>query len=259
MTSNNQDSRDSEIDELLLHRQRLVDRVNQKKGKRHWLFRKMPMKASSLETLSNSTEELVKTFKAANSIVCPKCSHGILMCDNDISREYPGKIEWWCSAKCGFKVFAQPTFKAVREAVKAPAYYIAQERLASMTPEQIAKIIKEHQYKSKLFRTATYSFLFMVIWQAFSQQWFLVIQWLIMMTLSYLFALKWAYRAWQLKSKNIHLKHSPFMGWLINAPKWFSLDWYDENSEKSEQLQLIIDENEGIANQEESNSNRRAR
>lgn len=252
MTANNQDSQDREIDDLLLRKQRLVDRINQKKGKRHWLFKKMPMKASSLETLSNSTEELIKTFKSANSIVCPKCSHGILMCDNEISRNYPGKVEWWCSANCGFKVFSEPTFKAVREAVKAPAYYIAQERLASMTPEDIEKIIKEHQYKSKLFRTASYGFLFMAIWQLFSQQWFLVIQWLIIMTLAYLFALKWAYRAWQIKSKNIHLKHSPFTGWLFNAPKWFSLNWYDENEEKRMQLQNLVNENEEYANRKES-------
>lgn len=257
MTTNNQDSRESEIGDLLLRKQRLVERVNSRKGKRHWLFKKMPMKASSLENLANSTEELIQTVKAVNSIVCPKCSHGILMCDNDISRDYPGKVEWWCSAKCDFKVFSLPTFKAVREAVKAPAYYIAQERLANMTPEQIQKIIKEHQYRSRLFRVATCSFLFMAIVQLFSQQWFLVAQWLIITVLVYLFALKWAYRAWQLKSKNIYLKHSPFFGWLFNAPKWFSLDWYDNSEEKRDHLQHIIDENEEFANRSKSKPNRR--
>ncbi|MCP0917772.1 hypothetical protein MUB04_14650 [Acinetobacter indicus] len=250
MTSNNQNSRDSEINDLLLRKQRLVDRVNSRKGKRHWLFKKMPMKAASIETLANSTEELMNNVKSVNSIVCPKCSNGILMCDNEISRNYPDKVEWWCSASCGFKVFSLPTFKAIREAVKAPAYYIAQQRLANMTPEEIEKIIKEHQYKSKLFRVATYSFFFMAIMQVFSQQWFLVIQWLIITVLVFLFSLKWAYRAWQVKSKNIHLKHSPFVGWLFNAPKWFSLDWYDNNEEKRAQLQHIVDENEEFANKE---------
>lgn len=259
MTRNNQDSRDSEIDDLLLRKQRLVDRINNKKGKRHWLFKKMPMKASSLETLANSTDELIQTVKAANSVVCPKCSHGILMCDKDISREYPGKVEWWCTAKCDFKVFSQPTLKALREAVKAPAYYIAQERLANMTTEQIDKILKEHQYKSRLFRMTSYSFFAMAIWQLMSQQWFLVVQWLIIATLAFLFALKWAYRAWQLKSRNIHLKHSPFFGWLVNAPKWFSLKWYDENEEKREQLQSIVDENEEYATSQEGKSSSRAR
>lgn len=258
MTSNNQDSRDSEIDDLLLRKQRLVTQVNEKKGKRHWLFKKMPMKASSLENLANSTEELVKTFKSANSIVCPHCSHGILMCDNEISNKYPGKIEWWCSAKCGFKIFALPTFKAVRDAVKAPAYYIAQERLSNMTPEQIEKIIKEHQYKSKLYRYASYGFISMAMMQAIKQQWFLIPQWLIIMVFAYLFSLKWAYRAWQLKSKNIHLKHNPFFGWLFNAPKWFSLDWYDNNTEKRERLQSIVNENEDFAHQKESKPGRRS-
>lgn len=256
MTSNNSDHQDrnQEINDLLLRKQSLMERINGSRGKRNWLFRKMPMKATSVENLVNSTNELVGTIKSVNSVVCPKCSNGILMCDKDISRTYPGKVEWWCSKTCGFKVYAPPRFKAVREAVKAPAYYIAQERLANMTVEDINKIIKEHQYKSRLFRVMTYSFLGMLVWQLIQAQWFLAIQWLIMATITFLFSLKWAYRAWQIKSKNIHLKHSPFIGWLMNAPKWYTLDWYDSNEAGREKLQGLIDDKEEYVSQKESQS-----
>lgn len=254
MTSNNSDQQDrnQEINDLLLRKQSLIERINASNGKRNWLFLKMPMKASSVENLVNSTNELVGTVKSVNSVICPKCSNGILMCDKDISRTYPGKVEWWCSKSCGFKVYAHPSFKAVREAVKAPAYYIAQERLSNMTVEDINKIIKEHQYKSRLFRLMTYGFLSMLVWQLVQSQWFLAIQWTIMSTIAFLFSLKWAYRAWQIKSKNIHLKHSPFIGWLMNAPKWYSLDWYDNNEAERDKLQNLIDDKEEYVSQKES-------
>jgi ribosomal protein S27AE len=256
MTSNKSDHQDhdQEINDLLLRKQSLIDRINANKGKRNWLFRKMPMKATSVENLVHSTQELAGTFKAANSVVCPRCGQGILMCDKDISRNYPGKVEWWCSNKCDFKVFALPRFKSVREAVKAPAYYIAQERLANMTEDDINKIIKEHQYKSRLFRMMTYGFLTMLVWKLFQSQWFLAIQWTIMASITFLFALKWGYRAWQIKSKNVYLKHSPFIGWLTNAPKWFSLDWYDFNEEGRDKLQSIVDTKEDLVSQRESQS-----
>lgn len=242
--NSNQNDQQQEINDLLLRKQTLIERINSNKGKRNWLFLKMPMKATSAETIVNSTTELVGTFKAANSVVCPQCSNGILMCDNQIARSYPGNVEWWCSKSCGFKVFAQPRFKAVREAVKAPAYYIAQQRLANMSEADINKIIKEHQYKSRLFRIMTYGFLSMIVWKLIQAQWFLVVQWSILSTIAFLFALKWGYRAWQIKSKNIYLKHSPFIGWLVNAPKWFTLDWYDSNEEERLKLQSIVDNKE---------------
>lgn len=256
MTHNNsRDYSDQDIDALLLKKQSLTERLNSKKGKRFYLFVKMPMKASSVENLVRSADELKSNIKAVNSVICPHCSNGILMCDRDVSRDYPGKVEWWCSRNCGFKVFAQPTFKAVKEAVKVPAYQLAQARLASMSVEERQNLISTHQYKSNLFRLAATGFFAVCIWQLVKAQWFLAIQWVIIAILAFLFAIKWGYRAWQIKSGNVHLKHAPFVAWLFNAPKWFSLNWYDEQEERRIRLQNLVNVNEEQAQQDEDKKN----
>ena len=228
---------EEDIQNTLFKKETLVQRWKNSPSKRAFVFFKMPFRATTLDNLVNSTQEIKTNFIASYSIVCPSCSSGIMMRDKDINKKYNGLVEWYCSSSnCNFSVYALPTHNDLKIRIKEPAYEIGQVRLKSMTNEERNGLIDQHMGKSKLFRYTSFFFFIVFFWNLLFQRWVLVSHFFIIFIVTFAFSIKWSYRAWQIKSGNVYLKHAPFIGWFLHAPKWFSLDWYDNDVSTAEKL-----------------------
>lgn len=229
---------EQEIQETLFRKQNVVQRWKNSPSKRAFVFFKMPYRATTIDNLVNSTKEIKSNYVACNSVICPNCSSGIMMRDSQINPQFQGNVEWFCSnnSNCDFIVYALPTFIDLKIRIKEPAYDIGQMRLKAMSNIDRNELINEHMAKARMFLFASVFFFVVFFWNILFQRWILCIQFLIITLVAFAFAVKWAYRAWQIKSGNVFLKHSPFVGWFVHAPKWFSLKWYDNDSAAAQKL-----------------------
>ncbi len=81
------------------------------------------------------------------SPTCPECGKSILMHDNRIPRSYKGNVNWVCAHPlCEYEIVAPNNFKQLKKLIANTHYPRGQERLASMSNDEIDKLIKNHQF-----------------------------------------------------------------------------------------------------------------
>ena len=94
----------------------------------------------------------LSNIRSMLSPTCPECGKSILMHDNRIPRSYKGNVNWVCAHPlCEYEIVAPNNFKQLKRLIANTHYPRGQERLASMSNDEIDKLVKNHQFSSYLY------------------------------------------------------------------------------------------------------------
>ncbi|HCA5183812.1 TPA: hypothetical protein MW242_003458 [Acinetobacter baumannii] len=160
---------------------------------------------------------------------CPMCGKSILMHDNRIPFKFKGNVVWFCGSPiCDYEIIAPNSFNLLKKQIANTHYVIAQERLAMFSEAEKLALISSHFFKSKLYLLLSLLAVVYTIYMTFMAQYkFLVLPGYLFVFLFVIYSIRWAYRAWQIRTGMLFLPNSPFLAWFRYAPSRYNLDWYD--------------------------------
>ncbi|MBU6264533.1 MAG: hypothetical protein KGM39_07165, partial [Actinomycetales bacterium] len=214
-----------------------------------FLFVRMPARILGLPTLLKNHQSMKLQFNQLRDPICPKCSQSPLVQAIEYSDAYPeyekpqnfkefvsprkveqeqivepndGLIMWQCPT-CQYGLRASPNRKELISQLLPEAHQIALDRLSSMPPAERLDLENRHYKKANLFKFIS---ILLLLWGAYH----MVVRHPIASLELYIFAigcfgmaLKWGFRAWQLRTGNIYVSNPSalFKTW-ITTEKWFS-------------------------------------
>lgn len=171
----------------------------------------------------------LSNIRSMLSPTCPECGKSILMHDNRIPRSYKGNVNWVCAHPlCEYEIVAPNNFKQLKRLIANTHYPRGQERLASMSNDEIDKLVKNHQFSSYLYLALSMFTGLYVVYMFFKALYpMLVVPGVLLVFYLYMVSINSAYRAWQVRTGLLFLPNAPFLAWFRYAPKKYSLSWYD--------------------------------
>lgn len=221
----------------LNQKQQLLDRLENKRGVLSFWYLKMPMRVLNVRSIADNQRFIHDTLRTIRSPQCPVCNQGLMMHDlNEVPMN--GKVRWFCSneAECDFDIMAEPSsnvmgMAGIENALAIAAPQIGRAKWQALTEEEKEELIEAH-----LLRAITYRNFLVVLFVIYFAELVLNLWWAAIMMLGFLaltglLSVKWAYRAWQVKTGNLFTQKSMFFHWLKSARHYYSIDWVDEQDD----------------------------
>ena len=124
------------------------------------------------------------------------------MHDNRIPRSYKGNVNWVCAHPlCEYEIVAPNNFKQLKRLIANTHYPRGQERLASMSNDEIDKLVKNHQFSSYLYLALSMFTGLYVVYMFFKALYpMLVVPGVLLVFYLYMVSINSAYRAWQVRT-----------------------------------------------------------
>lgn len=193
----------------------------------------------------------LSNIKSMLSPICPQCGKSILMHDNRIPRSFKGNVNWSCGNPiCTFEMVAPNNFNKLKKQIADTQYPIAQKRLSQLSETEKENLIKNHFFTAKLYLCLTILASIYAIYMMFkASHIILMIPGILLISLFYLWSIKSAFRAWQIRTGLLFLPNSPFLAWYRYAPAKYNLKWYDgENPLPIETLEHLAAQKNHLIN-----------
>lgn len=138
---------------------------------------------------------------------CPECGRGVVHLPADTQPDDKALYVWECSAQCGFGVLAPKDVAEICRIVGARMEVRGKQRLAFLEDQERSKLIRSHLRKSRGY-WAVVAFVFLVAaWQLAAGASLMVVLTVLSMCIPfYAHAIRWSYRAWQVRTGTLFVE-----------------------------------------------------
>lgn len=194
-------------------------------------YKRVPLALINYQDFERDALLLKNAYKGLRSPICPQCNNGILMYDQ--TSVVRNQVEWFCSNSnlCNFSTISEPSFSKIEQKIQEilPSLKNASyQKWKSLTEDEKQNLISRHLLQSKIYLFLTAIVLSIICAEILYSFYFVALLMIPLTCLTYLIALKWGYRAWQVKTGKVFLPKSPFILWLKTAKKYHNVDWVDQ-------------------------------
>ena len=138
---------------------------------------------------------------------CPECGRGVMHRPTNAQADDTALYPWECSARCGFGVLAPEDPAEIRRIVDARMEVRGKQRLAFLEDQERSKLIRSHLLKSRGYWIVVALVFLMAAWQLAIGAPMMVVLSVLCMCLPFsVHAIRWSYRAWQVRSGTLFVE-----------------------------------------------------
>ena len=178
-------------------------------GKRaaKFTFVVMPRSILGWRQLRANNDYIRDLWRTLRHPQCPECGRGVMHLPANAQPDEKALYPWECSAKCGFGVLAPQDPAEIRHIVQARSETRGKQRLAFLGDPERDKLITSHLRKSRAYWVVVALVFLMAAWQLAIGAPMMVVLSVLCMCLPFsIHAIRWSYRAWQVRSGTLFVE-----------------------------------------------------
>ena len=180
---------------------------NGAKGAAKFSFVDMPLSILGWRQLRANNGYIRDLWRTLRHPQCPECGRGVMHLPADAQPDEKALYPWECSAKCGFGVLAPQDPAEIRHIVQARSETRGKQRLACLGDPERGKLITSHLRKSRAYWVVVALVFLMAAWQLAIGAPMMVVLSVLCMCLPFsVHAIRWSYRAWQVRSGTLFVE-----------------------------------------------------
>ena len=170
-------------------------------------FVDMPLSMLGWRQLKANNGYIRDLWRTLRHPQCPECGRGVMHLPADAQPDEQALYGWECSAKCGFGVLASQDPAEIRHIVQARSETRGKQRLAFLGDPERDKLITSHLRKSRAYWVVVALVFLMAAWQLAIGAPMMVVLSVLCMCLPFsVHAIRWSYRAWQVRSGTLFVE-----------------------------------------------------
>lgn len=170
-------------------------------------FVDMPLSILGWRQLKANNGYIRDLWRTLRNPQCPECGRGVMHLPADAQPDEKALYPWECSAKCGFGVLAPQDPAEIRHIVQARSETRGKQRLAFLGDPERDKLITSHLRKSRAYWVVVALVFLMAAWQLAIGAPMMVVLSVLSMCLPFsIHAIRWSYRAWQVRSGTLFVE-----------------------------------------------------
>ena len=181
--------------------------LNGAKKAAKFTFVEMPLSILEWRQLRANNGYIRDLWRTLRHPQCPECGRGVMHLPADAQPDEKALYPWECSAKCGFGVLAPQDPAEIRHIVQARSETRGKQRLAFLGDPERDKLITSHLRKSRAYWVVVALVFLMAAWQLAIGAPMMVVLSVLCMCLPFsVHAIRWSYRAWQVRSGTLFVE-----------------------------------------------------
>ncbi|MDT3723009.1 hypothetical protein [Pseudomonas oryzihabitans] len=170
-------------------------------------FVSMPLSILGWRNISNNHEYLKDLVSSIRNPHCPMCEKGVMHVSKDASPDSNALYPWTCSAGCGFAVFTQRDQASINQVLLPIITQKGRAQLNGMSEAKQEQLIRSHTRQSRMFWILAAMCFLLALYDIASAG----LTPSVIGTVSVAFpfsilAIKWSYRAWQVRTGTLYVK-----------------------------------------------------
>ena len=170
-------------------------------------FVDMPLSILGWRQIKANNGYIRDLWRTLRNPQCPECGRGVMHLPADAQPDEKALYPWECSAKCGFGVLAPQDPVEIRHIVQARSETRGKQRLAFLGDPERDKLITSHLRKSRAYWVVVALVFLMAAWQLAIGAPMMVVLSVLCMCLPFsVHAIRWSYRAWQVRSGTLFVE-----------------------------------------------------
>lgn len=170
-------------------------------------FVEMPLSILGWRQLRANNGYIRDLWRTLRHPQCPECGRGVMHLPANAQPDEKALYPWECSAKCGFGVLAPQDPAEIRHIVQARSETRGKQRLAFLEDQERSKLIRSHLLKSRGYWIVVALVFLMAAWQLAIGAPVMVVLSVLSMCLPFsVHAIRWSYRAWQVRSGTLFVE-----------------------------------------------------
>ena len=170
-------------------------------------FVEMPLSILGWRQLRANNGYIRDLWRTLRHPQCPECGRGVMHLPANAQPDEKALYPWECSAKCGFGVLAPQDPAEIRHIVQARSETRGKQRLAFLGDPERDKLITSHLRKSRAYWVVVALVFLMAAWQLAIGAPVMVVLSVLSMCLPFsIHAIRWSYRAWQVRSGTLFVE-----------------------------------------------------
>ncbi|WP_083671742.1 hypothetical protein [Pseudomonas frederiksbergensis] len=172
-----------------------------------FMFWTMPRSIFGWRSIVSNHQHLTDMMDTLRNPHCPMCEKGVMFVHKDAEPDENALYPWTCSGGCGFGVFTQKNQKAINEVLLPLITKKGRAQLNGMSEEEQTGLIKSHTRQSRIFWVFAALCPLIALYSFATGSVGLTCISILSMTLPFsILAIKWSYRAWQVRTGTLYVE-----------------------------------------------------
>ena len=190
------------------------------KGAVKYIFVSVPANIFGVNTLRNNHKTISALYQTISNPMCPTCANGVLSVDGPHEQSDNPNLKYtWACNKCGFMLLGGLDKKSIASTLTSMRVEQSLSVFDGLETEDRKKLQRNHTIHSRIFFTASASFLIGFCYMIFQGNGLILSSnWFALAFLMFVLGLKKCLRAWQVENGVIFVKGA-FKTWFNNE-KW---------------------------------------
>jgi hypothetical protein len=170
-------------------------------------FVSMPLSIFGWRNISSNHQHLKDLVNTMRNPHCPMCDKGVMFVHKDAEPDENALYPWTCSGGCGFGVFIQRDQDSINKVLLPLITKKGRTQLNGMSEEEQAGLIKSHTRQSRMFWVLAVLCPLIALYSFVTGSVALTCISILSMTLPFsILAIKWSYRAWQVRTGTLYVE-----------------------------------------------------
>lgn len=170
-------------------------------------FVSMPLSIFGWRNISSNHQHLKDLMNTIRNPHCPMCDKGVMFVHKDADPDENALYPWTCSGGCGFGVLTQRDQDSINKVLLPLITKKGRAQLNGMSEEEQAGLIKSHARQSRLFWVLAMLCPLIALYSFVTGSVVLTCISILSMTLPFsVLAIKWSYRAWQVRTGTLYVE-----------------------------------------------------
>ncbi|WP_095162358.1 hypothetical protein [Pseudomonas sp. Irchel 3F5] len=170
-------------------------------------FVSMPLSIFGWRNISSNHQHLKDLVNTMRNPHCPMCDKGVMFVHKDAEPDENALYPWTCSDGCGFGVFTQRDQDSINKVLFPLITKKGRAQLNGMSEEEQTGLIKSHTRQSRMFWVFAALCPLIALYSLATGSVALTCISILSMTLPFsILAIKWSYRAWQVRTGTLYVE-----------------------------------------------------
>lgn len=170
-------------------------------------FVSIPLSIFGWRNISSSHQHLKDLVNTIRNPHCPMCDKGVMFVHKDAEPDENALYPWTCSGGCGFVVFTLRGQDSINQVLRPLVTKKGRAQLNGMSEEEQASLIKSHTRQSRMFWVFAVFCPLIALYSFVTGSVVLTCISILSMTLPFsVLAIKWSYRAWQVRTGTLYIE-----------------------------------------------------
>jgi hypothetical protein len=170
-------------------------------------FVSMPLSIFGWRNISSNHQHLKDLVNTIRNPHCPMCDKGVMFVHKDAEPDENALYPWTCSGGCGFGVLTHRDQDSINKVLLPLIAKKGRTQLNGMSEEEQAGLIKSHTRQSRMFWVLAVLCPLIALYSFVTGSVALTCISILSMTLPFsALAIKWSYRAWQVRTGTLYVE-----------------------------------------------------